>query len=131
VIFDEHADEKINLAVESAPDEKLKLVPTFRLFYHTYPVCRYYLDVTRKKAPELPFEKDSYCVVTRNNYRLSLLEIKAAQYHFLERLVKEDSIAKAKEYFVNIYGFDAKRLDKAWQQWRKSFISAGFFHILD
>ncbi len=87
--------------------------------------------MTRKKAPELPFEEDSYSVVTRNNYRLSLLELKAAQYHFLERLVKGDSIAKAKEYFVNIHGFDAKRLDKAWQQWRKSFISAGFFHILD
>lgn len=131
VIFDEHADEKINLAVESAPDEKLKLVPTFRLFYHSYPVCRYYLDVTRKKAPELPFEEDSYSVVTRNNYRLSLLEIKAAQYHFLERLVKGDSIAEAKEYFVNIYGFDAKRLDNAWKQWKKTFISAGFFRILD
>jgi Putative DNA-binding domain len=131
VIFDEHSDEKIELAVESAPDEKLKLVPIFQLFYHSYPVCRYYLDVTRNKAPELPFEKDSYCVVTRNDYRLSLLEIKAAQYHFLERLVKGDSIAKAKEYFVNIYGFNAKKLDNAWKQWRKSFISAGFFRVSD
>lgn len=131
VIFDEHADENFQLATESATDEKLKLVPLFRLFYHSYPVCRYYLDVTRKKAPELPFEEDSYTIVTRNNYRLSLLEIKAPQYHFLERLVQGDSIAKAKEYFVNIYGFDAEKLDNAWERWRKSFISAGFFRLSD
>lgn len=131
VVFDGHSDEEIEPATESTPDERLKLAPLFLIFYHRYPVCRYYLDVTRKKEPELPFEEDSYCVVTRNNYRLSLLEIKPAQYYFLERLAKGDSIAKAKEYFVNNYGFDAQRLDNAWQQWRKTFITAGFFRALD
>ena len=131
LIFDEHSDEETKLAIESTPDERLKLAPLFRIFYHRYPVCRYYLDVTRKKEPELPLEEDSYCVVTRNNYRLSLLEIKPAQYYFLEMLVKGDSIAKAKEYFVKIHGFDPKRLDNAWKHWRKAFIQAGFFHVSD
>ena len=131
LIFDEHSDEETKPATESTPDEKLKLAPLFRLFYHRYPVCRYYLEVTRKKEPELPLEEDSYAAVTRNNYRLSLLEIKPAQYHFLEMLVKGDSIAKAKEYFVKIYGFDAKRLDNAWKRWRESFITAGFFYASD
>jgi hypothetical protein len=131
LIFDEYSNEEIKPATESTPDEKLKLAPLFRLFYHRYPICRYYLDVTRKKKPELPFEEDSYCVVTRNNYRLSLLEIKPAQYYFLELLAKGDSITKAKEYFVKIHGFDAKRLDNAWKRWRKNFIQAGFFRVSD
>jgi hypothetical protein len=131
LIFDEHSDEETRPATESTPDEKLKLAPLFRLFYHRYPICRYYLDVTRKNEPELPFEEDSYSVVTRNNYRLSLLEIKPAQYYFLEILAKGDSIAKAKEYFVEIHGFDAKRLDNAWKHWRKTFITAGFFRVSD
>lgn len=126
LIFDEHAD-AAELADESARDEDLKLVPTFRLFYHRYPVCRYYLDVTREKEPELPLEADSYCAVTRNDFRLNLLEIKPAQYHFLERLAKGETIAQAKDYFVNIYGFDAKKLENVWQNWRKSFITSGFF----
>lgn len=128
VIFDASAEE-IKPAAESTPDEDLKLAPLFYLFYHPYPVCRYYLDVTRKKEPELPFEEDSYCVVTRNSYRLSLLEIKPAQYHFLETLARENSIAKTKEYLVNNYDFDVKRLDEAWEKWRKSFITAGFFQV--
>ncbi|HEX8566254.1 MAG TPA: DNA-binding domain-containing protein [Pyrinomonadaceae bacterium] len=131
VIFDAHSDKEIKPVIESTPDEKLKLAPLFRLFYHRYPVCRYYLDVTRKKEPELPFEEDSYAVVTRNDYRLSLLEIKPAQYYFLEILAKGDSIAKAKEYFVKIHGFDARRLDNAWNEWRKSFITSGFFRVSD
>jgi hypothetical protein len=127
VIFDAHAEEKITLADENSPDETLKLVPTFHIFHHPYPVCRYYLGVTRKKAPELPLEEESFCVVTRNNYRLSLLEIKPAQYHFLERLAAGDSIAKAKERVINLYGADAKKLDEVWKQWKKNFIAAGFF----
>ena len=130
LIFDAYAPET-KTADETTPDEKLKLAPLFHLFYHRYPVCRYYLDVTRKREPELPFEEDSYAVVTRNNYRLSLLEIKPAQYHFLERLLQGDSIAGAKEHFVKNYGFDAARLDNAWKNWRKSFIPTGFFCVAD
>lgn len=129
VTFDEYAEEEFSLADDSAPDEKLKPVPVFRLFRHRHPVCRYYLDVVNKKSPELPFEEESFCVVTRNNYRLSLLEIKPAQYYFLERIVKGDSIAQAKEYFINVYNFDAEKLDDAWKHWRRNFIAAGFFRV--
>lgn len=129
VIFDEHAEDEIDLANYDAPDERLKLVPVFRIFRHRHPVCRYYLDVVNKKSPELPFEEESFCAVTRNDYRLSLVEIKPAQYYFLERLVRGDSIAQAKEYFVNIYGFDAEKTDDVWKHWRKNFISAGFFRV--
>jgi hypothetical protein len=87
--------------------------------------------VTRKTGPELPLEEDSYCAVTRNDFRLSLVEIKPAQYHFLERLLKGDSPREAKEFFVREYGFDAKKLDEVWKIWRKNFISAGFFRASD
>lgn len=127
LIFDEHADEEFEPADEATPDERLRPVPTFRLFHHPYPVCRYYLDVTRGNEPELPFDEDSYCVVTRNNYRLSLLEIKPAQYHFLELLAGGRSVARAKEHLVNHAGFDARRLDDAWRRWRTTFIASGFF----
>lgn len=131
VIFDAPDDEETEPANESTPDEKLRLAPLFHLFYHPYPICRYYLEVTRKQAPELPFAADSYCVATRSNYRLSLQEIKPAQYHFLKLLARGQTIAQAKAYFVTNYGFDAQRLDKAWQQWRKAFITAGFFRASD
>jgi len=129
MIFDEHAEEKTNPATESTPDEALKLAPVFRLFRHRHPVCRYYLDVVNKKSPELPFEEETFCAVTRNAYRLSLLEIKPAQYFFLERIVQGDSVGQAKEHFVNIYNFDAEKLGDAWKHWRKNFIAAGFFRV--
>jgi hypothetical protein len=131
VIFDEDSDEETRPATDSAPDERLKLAPALRLFQHRYPVCRYYLDVTRKKEPELPFEEESYSAVTRNDYRLSLLEIKPAQYYFLDVLAKGGSVAEAKEHFVGNYGFDAERLDNAWSRWRETFIAAGFFRVTE
>ena len=129
VIFDAHCDEDARPANESTPDENLRLNPLLRLFHHPYPVCRYYLDVTRKKEPELPLPEESYCAVTRNNYRLSLLEINPAQYHFLEILAVENSVARAREQFVGRYGFDAVRLDDVWRTWREAFITAGFFLV--
>jgi hypothetical protein len=127
VIFDAHSAEEFNLADESTPDEALKPAPLFRLFHHRHPVSRYYLDVTEKKAPELPFEEESFCAVTRRDYRLSLAELKPAQYYFLERLTKGERVAQAKEFFINNYGFDAGRLDEVWKEWRKNFIASGFF----
>jgi hypothetical protein len=127
LIFDEHCEKEIEPANESTPDQALKSAPLFRLFHHRHPVSRYYLDVTQKKAPELPFEQESFCAVTRNDYRLSLSELKPAQYYFLERLSKGDTVAQAKEYFINTYGFDAGKLDDVWTEWRKNFIASGFF----
>jgi hypothetical protein len=131
IIFDAHSDEEAQTATESTPDENLKLSPLLRLFHHPYPICRYYLDVTRKKEPELPLAEDTYCVVTRNNYRLSLLQIKPAQYHFLDTLARVNSVGAAKEHLASSYGFDAQRLDDAWARWRKTFIAAGFFRVSD
>lgn len=129
VIFDENAEEEIVLADDSAPDEALKLIPVFHLFRHKYPICRYYLNVVKKRKPELPYEETSFCAVTRNDYRLGLLEIKPAQYYFLERLTKGESIVKAKDYCINIYGFDVKEFDNVWNIWRSNFIAAGFFKM--
>lgn len=131
VIFDAHSDDEPRPATLSTPDDRLRLAPLLRLFRHRHPVCRYYLDVTRDRKPELPPEGESYCAVTRNDYRLSLLEIKPAQYYFLDRLSEGDSVAQAKAHFVSHYGFDAQRLDGAWTHWKDSFISSGFFRESD
>lgn len=127
VIFDAHSDEEAPPADESTPDEDLKLNPLLRLFRHPYPICRYYLDVTRKREPELPLPEDSHCAVTRNHYRLSLLEIKPAQYHLLGLLARGNSVGQAKAQLVARHGLDARRLDDAWAAWRKPLIAAGFF----
>lgn len=126
VIFDEHAEENVRLANDSAPDEKLKLIPVFHLFRHTYPVCRYYLDVVKKNNPELPFEEESFCVVSRHDYRLSLLEINAAQFCFLKKMAETGSMADAKEHTVKEFNFEAERFAKIWKNWRKNFIAASF-----
>lgn len=127
VIFDEHADDKILLANDSTLDESLKLIPVFHIFRHTYPVCRYYLDVVNKSDPELPFERKSFCAVTRYNYRLGLLEINPAQYFFLEKLLGGESISEAKNQTIKQFGFDAEEFKNIWQKWRKNFIAADFF----
>jgi hypothetical protein len=127
LIFDAPSDEDFRPANESTPDEALKPAPLFYIFHHRHPVAGYYLDVTQKKAPELPFEEESFCAVTRNDYRLGLTKLKPAQYYFLERLIKGESVAQAKEFFVNNYGFDAEKLDAVWKEWRKNFIASGFF----
>lgn len=129
VIFDEHAAENFVSANDDTPDEKLKLIPVFHLFRHTYPVCRYYLDYVNKNAPELPFEEENFCVVSRYNYRLSLLEINPAQYYFLEKLANGESIADAKNHLIEKFNFDAEKFENVWKFWRKSFIAADFFSV--
>jgi hypothetical protein len=126
-IFDEKCDEEVVLATISVPDDALRLAPIFHLFRHRYPVRQYYLDATKKKDPELPFEQASFCAVTRRNYRLGLTELKEGQYLFLERMAAGDTVSKAKEYLVENCGFEREKLEKVWPEWRKGFVKSGFF----
>jgi len=127
LIFDEHANEKFVLADKSTPDESLELIPVFHLFRHTYPVCRYYLDVVNKKSPELPFEAESFCAVSRYNYRLSLFEINPLQYYFLENLKNEKSVNISKKYIIKQFGVENEKFEFIWETWRKTFITNDFF----
>lgn len=129
-IFDEKAEEIENAAINT-PDENLRLAPIFYLFKHRYPVCRYYLAATKKKNPELPFEEESFCAVTRRNYRLGLTELREGQYRFLERMLAGNSVSEAKKYLVENRGFESEKLEKVWPEWRDGFLKSKFFRIAE
>jgi hypothetical protein len=126
-IFDEHADEQHTLVSPDTQDELLKLAPVFHLFHHQYPICGYYLEFTQGKNPELPFPEESYCAVTRCNYKLGLFTIRPAQYHFLKNMQQGYSIETAKGNLVKAFDFKRTDLDKIWPEWKKSFVEAEFF----
>ena len=128
VIFDEAAEEKKE-AISSTPNEELALLPVFHLFQHRYPICNYYLDFAAKKEPQLPFAAESYCVVTRKNYRLGLFEINAAQFLFLTKMKAGKSIAAALDETADGFHFDAQQKDQLWMEWRKNFMASGFFVV--
>jgi len=127
VIFDVHADDQAVVTSHDVPDELLILAPVFHLFHHQYPICSYYLGVVQGTEPELPFPEESYCAVTRHNYKLGLFTIRGAQYHFLKNMQRGDSVEAAKENLVKTFEFKKVDLDKIWPEWKKGFIDAGFF----
>lgn len=127
VIYDQHTEEATVLVDENASDDELKLVPIFRLYRHRFPVARYYLDSTRKKRPELPFEQDSFCAVTRNDYKLGITDLKPGQYQLLKLMAEGASVAEAKARLVSDYKFDPAKLEEFWPGWKRSFIRSGFF----
>jgi len=129
VIFDEQATENNNIISGDASDESFKLTPVFHLFQHSFPVCKYYLDHSQDKNPELPFPEKTFCVVIRRNYKLGLFTIKEAQYLFLKSMQQGNSVAQTKANFIEQYGFTINELDNVWQEWKKYFISSGFFVV--
>jgi hypothetical protein len=127
LIFDEAANENTVIADESIADEMLVLSPVFHLFKHSYPVAAYYLDHANKKEPELPFARQSYCVVTRQNYKLGLFVIKPAQHYFLALLQKGAAIRPALREVAGRYDLAPEAMAGMWKEWRKNFISSGLF----
>jgi hypothetical protein len=130
VIFDEHAEEQNHVATAETPDDQLKLAPVFHLFQHQYPVCKYYLDFSQQQDPELPFPEESYCVVTRRNYKLGLFTIRAAQYYFLLSMQQGKSVDEAKQGLTNNFNFAPQKVDTIWPEWKRNFIASGFFDEL-
>ena len=83
VLFDEKAEENYQLATIDTPENELKLVPVFALFKFKFPVRKYYSEFKNDKNPNLPFGKESYCVVLRHKFKLSIYDLHKEQYDFL------------------------------------------------
>lgn len=126
-IFDEHANGNSTAAPNDTPDELLTLAPVLHLFHHQFPICSYYLEFSQGKEPELPFAEESYCAVTRHNYKLGLFTIRGSQYYFLKSMQQGNSVDEAKNNLVKTFNIDRAELDKIWPEWKKNFIEAGFF----
>jgi Putative DNA-binding domain len=127
VIFDEHAEEHHPIATLDTADNQLKLTPVFHLFQHQYPVCKYYLDFSQQQEPELPFSEESYCVINRRNYKLGLFTVKGAQYYFLLSMQQGRSVDEAKQDLISRFNFNPADVDAIWPEWKKNFITSGFF----
>ena len=69
--------------------------PILHLFHHKFPIAPYYKSFLGDQEPELPFEKESYAVLLRRDYKLGLFELKPAQYVFLKALKKGKNVARA------------------------------------
>jgi putative DNA-binding protein len=127
VIFDMQNNDGANLPDDDTPDHLLKASPVLHLFEHQFPICRYYLDFNANQSPELPFPKKTFCVVSRQNYRLGLFNIGFDQYRFLSYIIDGASIGEAKEKLVSDFNIESSQLEKVWPIWRKNFMASGFF----
>jgi hypothetical protein len=127
MIFDENAEEESHNLSSHVADEELTLTPVIHLFHHHFPICKYYLDFTAKKNPQLPFAEETYCVVVRKNFRLGLFEIKPAQFVFLACMKEGKTVHDAMEHTATVFHFDEKTKNELLAEWRKNFIASGFF----
>ena len=126
-IFAERSDEEYTLATEDSLDEDLRLLPVFHLFAHQFPVRWYYSAVVNGDNPPLPYAQESYCVVLRHQYRLSLYDLPPAQYHLLYYMQQGYTLAEAREYLVAAHELDVRQVDLTWPTWKARMVAACFF----
>ena len=131
VIFDQQADGNYTIATDDTPDELLKPAPVLHLFRHQFPICKYYLDFTQDALPELPFPEESFCAITRHDYKLGLFTIREAQYYFLESMQQDRTVKATKEYMAKTFSFDSSALDNIWPVWKKNFIASKLLCVKD
>jgi hypothetical protein len=128
-VFDEKVIERGINASDDTPDESLKLSSPLRLFYHRFPICNYYLEYSQDKKPDLPFPEESYCAVTRRDYKLGLFTIRGAQYYFLKNMQEGNSVSGAKEDIIKNFHFGRDELEAIWPKWKTNFITSGFLGL--
>lgn len=125
-IFDMQGTDDVTVVDNDIPDHLLTTSSTLHLFEHKFPICRYYLDFNANLSPELPFPQQSYCGVSRQNYKLGLFSLGADQYYFLNCIKEGASIDEAKNKLIAFFNFDKTNLEDRWPLWRKNFIASGF-----
>jgi hypothetical protein len=125
-IFDEKATNDNRTPSGDTADEYLKIMPLLRLFHNRFPICKYYLEYSQGKKPDLPFPEESFCAVTRRDYKLGLFTIRGAQYYFLKSMQQGNSVGETKDELIKTFDFDRSELDAIWPKWKNSFINSGF-----
>lgn len=129
VLFDEKADEDYQLATIDTPENELKLLPVFALFKFQFPVRKYYSEFKNDKNPDLPLPNESYCVVLRHKFKLSIYDLHKEQYEFLCFLKEHKNIANAKELFKNQYKENDVQFEEVWNSWKERWLGANFFRV--
>lgn len=127
VLFDEKAEENYQLATIDTPENELKLLSVFALFKFQFPVRKYYSEFKNGKNPDLPLQNESYCVVLRHKFKLSIYDLHKEQYDFLCILKEHKDIAAAKELFKIHYKESDVQLEHVWNSWKERWIGANFF----
>ena len=127
IIFEEKADENYELASEVTPEEALRLIPVFNVFEFQFPIRWYYSAFANKEEPDLPLPQQSFCVITRHQYKLAIHDLNQGQYIFLQHLKLGLTILQAKEQLKSQNAVDPNQLDTFWPQWKEQWIKAGFF----
>lgn len=51
-----------------------------KVFKHSFPIGRYYLEYSHGKEPEMYIPEETYCLIKRENYKLSILETNKSVY---------------------------------------------------
>lgn len=126
IIFDMEERHKMTIPKDETPDHLLIASPTLHLFEHQFPICRYYIDFSADRSPELPLLQQSFCSVSRQNFRLGLHPLGQDQFYFLKCLKAGDSIDEAANKLISFFIFERNNFDKVWPIWRKNFIASGF-----
>ncbi|MFK8008121.1 MAG: putative DNA-binding domain-containing protein [Saprospiraceae bacterium] len=125
IIFDKKNEEKYTVASEALPEESLRLVPVFYLFKFRFPINYYYQSFQKGEAPELPFEKTTWCTIYRNNYRISFQGLTAWQYRFLGLFKENKNLSHSLEKIAEESELPLAEVRKNWLVWKKKWIGSG------
>lgn len=129
VIFEMKAEENYQLATIDTDENELKLVPICELFKFKFPVRKYYSEFKNEEQPNLPPQNESYCVVLRHKFKLSIYDLHKEQYELLSYLKEQNYISTAKELIKAQYKENPPVFDEVWNNWKECWITANFFCI--
>jgi hypothetical protein len=129
VIFEQKNEENYQLADLNSQEGGLTLTPICELFKFKFPVRKFYSEFKNGKVPSLPFERESYCVVLRHQFRLAVYDLYKEQYTFLNYLKDGMDIPMAKSKFIVEHKEDAKQFDNIWSNWKIRWIEAKIFQV--
>ncbi|MBF4519006.1 putative DNA-binding domain-containing protein [Flavobacterium sp. ANB] len=129
VLFEEKAEENYQVAAIDTSEDQLKLIPVFALFKFQFPVRKYYYEFKNGKNPALPFGKESYCVVLRHKFKLSIYDLHEEQYDFLCFLKENKNMIETKEWFNIHYKKNTVQFEQVWSNWKKRWLDSHFFRV--
>jgi len=104
-----------------------QLQPCFSIHQYDFPVSLYYSAVAGGKDPEIPNPQEHFVAIVRKDFRTAIFDLLAPQYTFLQEMMAGKSVKEALTATASVYNKPEKEVEKAWAEWKKAWLEAGFF----
>ena len=120
-------DRKGDLTFEAPQPEESESIIQLRdvcdVFEFQFPIRWFYTEFKNDRNPSLPHPHQTFCLIVRHNFQLSLFDLNAKQFEFLSLMKQGLNLKEASDQFKKMNPDSLAEFEAIFPKWKKQWLA--------